>query len=48
MMIKTEAPAMDLYLFKSLSEEQLQFANSNFEKRGLPYRVVRVANEAAA
>ena len=48
MMIKTESPAMDLYLIKSLSEEQLQFANSNFEKRGLPYKVVRLSDEAAA
>ena len=46
MMIKTESPAMDLYLIKSLSEEQLH-CNSNFEKRP-SYKVVRLSDEAAA
>ena len=48
MMIKTEAPRMDLYVIKALSDQDLASANSNFEHRGLPYRVVRLANEGAA
>lgn len=48
MMIKTEAPRMDLYVIKALTEEDLITANQNFAKRGLPYKVVRLANEAAA
>ena len=46
-MIKTVAPIFEFPL-ASISDEELEAANQNFEAQNLPYAVVRVVSEAAA
>ena len=46
-MIKTVAPIFEFPL-ASISDEELEAANQNFEAQNLTYAVVRVVSEAAA
>ena len=41
LMIKITEPSSELYEFKAISDEELVFANNNFIRYDLPYRVCR-------
>ena len=45
-MIKITEPSSELYEFKSISDDDLIFANTKFIREDLPYRVCR-AEECA-
>tara|TARA_A200000113_G_scaffold26614_1_gene22403 strand:+ start:1224 stop:1430 length:207 start_codon:yes stop_codon:yes gene_type:complete len=42
LMIKITEPSSELYEFKAISDEELVFANNNFIRDDLPYRVCRL------
>ncbi len=46
-MIKTTAPGFD-FMLASISDEEVETANRNFQERDLPYAVIRDVDEAAA
>lgn len=43
LMIKITDPSSELYKFKAISDEEMVFANHNFIREDLPYRVCRPA-----
>ena len=46
-MIKTTAPGFD-FMLASITDDEMEMANKNFQERGLPYAVIRDVDEATA